>query len=252
MHKATERVGEIGCNKYGWEMKIINWNGYDDIDIEFTYDGLIKEHVSYNDFKKGTISHPKYSNINEDELQERLNTVIKTKDGHTGRIINYRNASDIDIEFEDGEILYHKSFSNIKSGRVGYPKYGKFNVDIKRKISKHYYTVYKMGAKRRGLSFNLSFDFFSKLLFSNCIYCNYEGKNTYENIVYDGVNYNGIDRINPELGYEEWNVVPCCTMCNLAKNNLSIDEWIEYLNRVSNYLKDSEGLLDKIVPLAKE
>ena len=44
------RLNETKDGKYG-EIKIIKYNGYDDIDIEFE-DGYIAKNKSYKDFKK--------------------------------------------------------------------------------------------------------------------------------------------------------------------------------------------------------
>lgn len=47
--------------------------------------------------------------------------------------------------------------------------------------------------------------------------------------------YNGIDRIDNSKGYESDNIVPCCKQCNLAKKDLTIIQWDEWLNRILNF-----------------
>lgn len=49
--------------------------------------------------------------------------------------------------------------------------------------------------------------------------------------------YNGIDRKDNSLGYQTDNVVPCCAICNRAKNNMDYKDFIDYLVRISNFRK---------------
>ncbi|WP_291632131.1 hypothetical protein, partial [Clostridium sp.] len=47
-------------------------------------------------------------------------------------IISYRNNNDIDIQFEDGTIIYNKSYGNFKKGNIKYPienKIGETNIN---------------------------------------------------------------------------------------------------------------------------
>lgn len=46
----------------------------------------------------------------------------------------------------------------------------------------------------------------------------------------------GIDRIDNSKGYEPDNCVPCCKVCNLAKNTMTRDEFIAWVERVHAHL----------------
>ena len=103
------------------------------------------------------------------------------------------------------------------------------------------YRSYKKGAKSRGYDFELSKDFFRLITKKNCHYCGVtpsrersarmkNGKG-----FYIGYIYNGIDRKDNSIGYLENNCLPCCTICNTAKKDLSYNEFIEYLKRVINF-----------------
>lgn len=92
---------------------------------------------------------------------------------------------------------------------------------------------YKYNAEARGYSFDLTFDEFKKLVLSNCHYCGIEPSNIYFKNYYDAP-YNGIDRINNNLGYTSSNVVSCCKICNIAKNNNTYDEFMQWINRFVN------------------
>ena len=77
--------------------------------------------------------------------------------------------------------------------------------------------TYRKDARIRNLKFSLSREEFKNIIFKNCHYCNdipstlaiNKSKNP------TSILYNGIDRINNEIGYELTNCVPCCTDCNI-------------------------------------
>lgn len=101
------------------------------------------------------------------------------------------------------------------------------------------YAQYKYGAKRRNISFNLSKEEFFEIVIQNCFYCGSEPSNNAKSKWSNGdFVYNGIDRIDSFKGYIIENIVPCCWKCNNAKNNISLDDfdkWIEkvYKHRIS-------------------
>jgi hypothetical protein len=108
---------------------------------------------------------------------------------------------------------------------------GCYNRDIVRlpigtaSINKLYY-VYKRNAYRRGLEFGISKEKFIGMIKLNCFYCNHPPSRYFKlQNGNGGIIYNGIDRINNSLGYIEDNIVPCCSICNYAKRNLSYDEF---------------------------
>ena len=88
---------------------------------------------------------------------------------------------------------------------------------------------YQDGAKRRGLTFNLSREVAVTLLHANCYYCGIPPFNIIREF-----RYNGIDRIDNDADYEEWNVVTCCGPCNRAKSDMPkarFAEWVRNLKR---------------------
>jgi len=95
---------------------------------------------------------------------------------------------------------------------------------------------YRKGADARHLSFSLTREEFDVLVTLDCAYCGAGPQNT----VFRGKNcefhYNGLDRINNQLGYHLDNVIPCCRTCNAAKGELSLEEfltWIRTVNRTT-------------------
>jgi hypothetical protein len=99
--------------------------------------------------------------------------------------------------------------------------------------------VYKIGAKKRGLDFNLTEKQFAELTQRDCYYCGAKPNNIDKHRKKEYV-YNGIDRVDNSKGYEIYNVVPCCKECNKRKGTstlLNSQDWIE---RVYNKTKEPE------------
>lgn len=94
---------------------------------------------------------------------------------------------------------------------------------------------YKHSAKTRNLTFELSYEDFHTLVKQPCHYCGVEA--TQVRTCYKckaPCFYNGVDRINSDLGYVTTNTVPCCKVCNRAKSDMDYAEFIEYLNRIKS------------------
>lgn len=94
---------------------------------------------------------------------------------------------------------------------------------------------YENDARRRCLLFNLSLADFENLTSKNCYYCGTEpgniGKSRQSRSTYV---YNGIDRINNDDGYFIANCVPCCKICNIAKQSLTQAKFLEWVFKVAD------------------
>ena len=96
---------------------------------------------------------------------------------------------------------------------------------------------YKRAAKDRGLSWGLSDDQFHDLTKQDCFYCGSVPR-VHNHTKGRSHTYNGVDRINNLVGYETGNVIPCCTTCNIAKNKMSLSDFVEWIKRAGQHLKD--------------
>lgn len=101
-----------------------------------------------------------------------------------------------------------------------------------RNYKAHYYNnkhamwnSYIKGAKDRGINFSLSKEIFNKLIIEPCFYC----------AKFKEKEVNGIDRIDNNKGYEEGNVVSCCSICNIAKGRQHPQEFIDKLRSIHLY-----------------
>ena len=97
------------------------------------------------------------------------------------------------------------------------------------------YNAYKGSAKHRNLDFKLNIDEFEKITDQPCIYCGGYSDSYFEK------NFNGIDRINSQIGYVLDNCVPCCKTCNVMKSDLPILDWIKHIKLILNYYNETAG-----------
>lgn len=91
-----------------------------------------------------------------------------------------------------------------------------------------------------------SFEIFLKLTQQNCYYCTASPMNKincYSNRMKKGTiskdwfdkcwwTYNGLDRIDSSKPHTEDNIVPCCKFCNQAKNDMTTEEFKNWIKRI--------------------
>jgi len=105
------------------------------------------------------------------------------------------------------------------------------------------YWQYKATAKLKGRPFELTRERFDELSRMPCTYCGLlpgiitgavppSGKGNSNS----GGFFMGLDRANSLLGYVNSNVVPCCTWCNSAKMDRSVEEFTTWIAKASSHL----------------
>ena len=112
-----ERIGQESTSKSGRKMTIIDYINSKNITIQFE-DGLVLTGKSYSDFLKHKINYP---GDRTNRFTNRIGEEKYNNQGHKMTIINYRNASDIDIAFDDGTVFTHKTYRSFTNGRIKYP-----------------------------------------------------------------------------------------------------------------------------------
>lgn len=119
-------------------------------------------------------------------------------------------------------------------------------------LEKRLYTNYQDQAKRKALEFNIGLELFSYLINQKCHYCNSEPTNVKKDRFVKNkkeytdnnmfIFYNGIDRIDSNLGYIKTNIVPCCKFCNAAKLDMSTEDFKKHIKKIHNhYIKDKNS-----------
>lgn len=103
---------------------------------------------------------------------------------------------------------------------------------------------YKSNSVRNGREFSITKEDFLRLTKLNCHYCNAEPSNENKSLgrVFENGNYtyNGLDRVDNLKGYSLDNVVPCCKTCNVAKRNLSVEEFKNWVKQIYSNLFEGE------------
>ena len=82
------------------------------------------------------------------------------------------------------------------------------------------FQIYRQGAKRRGIPFELNLDEFKSFWQRPCTYCK------------DPIDTIGLDRIDSQQGYKLDNCTPCCYICNTAKWEMSIKQFFAWVKKV--------------------
>ena len=109
---------------------------------------------------------------------------------------------------------------------------------------RYMFGYYTRNARRKGTPFTLTGGQFANLVQQNCFYCGeppVERKNRktsrLKNVFHGTAVCNGIDRLNPALGYAPNNCVACCKICNIAKHTMSVDEFMSWIERVGAHTR---------------
>lgn len=105
-------------------------------------------------------------------------------------------------------------------------------------------SIYKSNARKRGISFDLTYTQFETLVDSECYFCGDIGGNTLRKRGYNDYNYTGIDRINNSVGYLPSNCIPCCSWCNRAKNNGTLENFVDKCRKVASRIEMDEGYFE--------
>ena len=117
-------IGERQLQKRGVAAEIISCRDANHIDVRFE-DGVIVRNRKYADFKKGVIGHPDLASVRDKKDKERLGEIRQMNDGSIGKIISYKNACDIDVDFGENRIARHKAYANFVSGKIRCPGEGR-------------------------------------------------------------------------------------------------------------------------------
>ncbi len=131
--------------------------------------------------------------------------------------------------------------SNLKSGRVrscgcqvGSAKRLPEGVSSMKRVIE----AYRKHAISLGLPYEITDGEFRTVTQSPCFYCSSKPSNKShpENSNGEFI-YNGIDRVDNSRGYTTDNIVPCCKICNMAKQTLTQQEFYTWVKRVFKHYK---------------
>jgi hypothetical protein len=187
-------------------------------------------------YKVNIINSVDYSNKKFNYL-----TAIKSTDKRMGSNVVWECLCDC------GNICYADSGSlktgNTKSCGCLKVASGKRNIELVNKKSRlpvgyaacnQLFGRYRREALSRGLSFSLTVEKFREITSKNCFYCGVEPLqgHYYQKFMNGSYVYNGIDRLDNNIGYEESNIVTCCWSCNQMKADRTKEQFIEHIRRI--------------------
>lgn len=92
----------------------------------------------------------------------------------------------------------------------------------------------------------ITFEEYLELIKLPCVYCG----DTNSSFVTDRrdretmLRYNGIDRLDSGIGYRKENVVPACKRCNIAKGELTPEQFKAHLKRIHDFQREKRKISD--------
>jgi hypothetical protein len=143
-YKAKQNnIGKTSKTKNGMIATIIDYIDYNNIIVQFENGNTIK--TTMYAFKKANIYptniartyYNAITNIENNAKKKIGETNIHNRTNMIMTIIDYRNSHDIDIQFEDGVIVYHKDYFAFKRGLIRHPlNEAQYKIGAKQKSTK--------------------------------------------------------------------------------------------------------------------
>ena len=206
-----------------------------------------KQHKEYREKNKNALKEKskQYRLDNADVLKEKKREYYKThKDEILKKCAEYQKthkeqkaANDKRYAQENKEKIqkYQKEYRDThKLSNAEYQK--QYRIKNKDKLEEYKksphtrYKVYQSNATNKGRVFDITEDDFYTITTKPCVYCG-----GYSD-TYNGKPFNGIDRIDSNLGYFIDNCVPCCTTCNRMKMDMAVNDWFDKMKQIlANY-----------------
>lgn len=112
--------------------------------------------------------------------------------------------------------------------RQGHKNYKGLNVAAINSL----YSRLKKVSKYREIVFELDKEIYASLIFKPCDYCGRPPQGIYRKGSISQTFYNGLDRIDSNKGYLPSNVVPCCGDCNMAKSDLTKEQFLSLIKTI--------------------
>jgi 5-methylcytosine-specific restriction endonuclease McrA len=135
-------------------------------------------------------------------------------------------------------MLRYHNIRHRQTKSCGCIKHNSRNINTDKTLSakKYVFYYYKHNAARRKIPFELTFDSVCSFLEKECFWCGIKNYSLSKKGKYSKYLHNGIDRIDSSKGYALDNCVSCCTFCNVAKADRTIDNFKENVYRLYNNL----------------
>lgn len=111
-------------------------------------------------------------------------------------------------------------------------------IDREAGLKRRLHSQREANAKKRSIPFALSVDEVWEVVSRPCHYCDRTGvseikeaRNRHGGLITAAtLRHNGIDRIDSNQGYVPGNIVACCKHCNFAKNDMTVEQFREFID----------------------
>jgi hypothetical protein len=138
---------------------------------------------------------------------------------------------------------FHQDLRQGKTTTCGdktkHPKYADRTIPAFNQLYNHTYKG--RCSSERNLEFDIEREDFKRLTSSNCHYCGAPPSAKMKSTAGAEYVYNGLDRLDNDVGYIMSNVVPCCSICNHAKHTLGYQQFTEWILRAAAHLTVSSS-----------
>lgn len=220
-------------NSQGIEFKIIEYINNKKIKVKFPND--VEKWTCWRDIKTGSVSARK--------PKEEL--IGKTY----GNLHVLKMCSD-----ERGKSVYEclcdcgkhtiSNRTDLESGRKKSCGCNRQKTKSNYATGKHYaFNSIKASANTKNIMFDLTEDDTISLIQKPCYYCGTVGSRVSR--THDRFRFNGLDRINSDIGYTKENVVPCCSDCNYMKRRKTQKEFYEKIQLLQKFFCEDK-IIDKV------
>jgi hypothetical protein len=113
------RVGQRNQNTSGLWMEVIEYKTATDITVRFDANGQVVKNVTWRNFKTGSVANRAVPLRKNKEM--RLGETRVMNNGLRATITEYHSAKNITVKFEDGVIVYKKTYYKFSLGEIGHP-----------------------------------------------------------------------------------------------------------------------------------
>lgn len=117
-NRKNEHMHEKFTTNEGEEIEIIDWKKYSDVTVRFQ-DGSTKQ-TDYKSICNGNVAKPG-NRVSIEDIETRIGETNIAGCGQIMTIIAARSSTDIDIQFENNDIVKHTKYSDFKTGRIRVP-----------------------------------------------------------------------------------------------------------------------------------
>ena len=122
---------------------------------------------------------------------------------------------------------------DLSLGRVKSCGCGKRHLPKGESRFRHVLARYKIQAKQRKISFDLTVEQARELMSKDCYYCGNPPNNLSQRKgQYGDFVYSGLDRVDNKIGYTVGNCVPCCATCNGMKSDLTSGAFLDHVKKI--------------------